>query len=114
MSWPWEVVPSQCTALGPRLRGKPMNAGLYGAIWPGKTARTMKNSSKIAPAVPLRSRKRARVNFLLALWLSLRFFMGFIGFMGGGLTRLSGPGIDDRRDHVGGEHAEQDGEGDKQ
>src|SRR5580658_3675131 len=85
-----------------------MYAGLYGAIWPGKTARTTKNSSKIAPMVPLRSRRRARANFPVALWVSLRLIMG------GALTRLSGPGIGDRRDQVGREHAEHDGDGDEQ
>src|SRR5580658_7195979 len=85
-----------------------MYAGLYGAIWPGKTARTTKNSSKIAPAVPLRERKRARANLPLALWVSLRLIMG------SALTCLSGPGIDDHRDHVGREHAEHDGNGNEQ
>ena len=62
MSWPCEVVPSQWAADGPRPGGKSIAVGLYGAIWPGKIASTIKNSNSSAPMLAFGLRRRARHN----------------------------------------------------
>ena len=50
MSCPYEVVPSRCAPDGPSPGLKTSALGLYGAIWPGKTARTTKTSRMMRPA----------------------------------------------------------------